>query len=98
MLFVRIEGMIRFEKIYDLFFYFDFVCLNLKIKLIYIMCLDWEYIEYYINLFLFILIKMNIVFIIIYVYLFVFLWIVVFINVMDKNILNIMISIINNLW
>lgn len=35
MLFVRIEGMIRFEKIYDLFFYFDFVCLNLKIKLIY---------------------------------------------------------------
>lgn len=62
------------------------------------MCLDWEYIEYYINLFLFILIKMNIVFIIIYVYLVVFLWIMVFINVMDKNILKIMISIINNLW
>lgn len=34
MLFVRIEGMIRFEKIYDLFFYFDFDCLNLKDNLL----------------------------------------------------------------
>lgn len=61
-----------------------------------IMCSDREYTEYYINLLLFTLTKMNIVFIIIHVYLVVASWTVAFINVMNKNTLNIMISITNN--